>query len=47
MLRDRLRVINTHGRARVNTALESSYDADGDGIIDRDEARAIRDALAE
>jgi Ca2+-binding EF-hand superfamily protein len=45
MLRDRLRIINTHGRAKVDSALEAEYDADGDGIVDREEAEAIRDAL--
>ncbi len=47
MLRDRLRIINTHGRARVNTPLEAEFDADGDGVIDREEAQAIRDAVGE
>jgi len=45
MLRDVLRVINTHGRAKVNTDLEASYDADGDGVISREEAQLMRDAL--
>ena len=45
MLRDRLRIINTHGRAKVNTDLESEYDANGDEVIDREEARALREAL--
>jgi len=45
MLRDRLRVVNTHGKARVDTALEREYDANGDGVIDVEEAKAIRDAL--
>ena len=44
MLKDRLRVINTHGRAKVNTELEAEFDADGDGIISRHEAKAMRDA---
>ena len=46
LLRDRLRVINTHGKAKVNTDLEREFDADGDGIINKDEAQAIRDAIA-
>jgi len=45
LLRDRLRVINTHGRAKVNTDLEREFDADGDGVINKDEAQVIRDAI--
>jgi len=45
MLRDRLRIINTHGRAKVNTDLEREYDANNDGVIDKEEAAAIKDAL--
>jgi hypothetical protein len=45
MLRDRLRIIHTHGKARVDTALEAQYDANGDGVIDVEEAKAIRDAI--
>ena len=47
MLRDRLRVINTRGRAIVNSSLEREYDANGDGIIDKEEAKAIKDAVGE
>ena len=47
LLRDRLRVINTHGRAIVNTDLEREYDANGDGIIDKEEAKAIKDAIGD
>ena len=47
LLRDRLRIINTHGRAIVNTDLEREYDANGDGVIDKEEAKAIRDAVGE
>ena len=46
MLRDRLRVINTNGRAKVNTELEQQFDANGDGVIDREEAVALREAVA-
>jgi len=45
LLRDRLRVINTNGRAKVDSAIEAEYDADGDGVIDKKEAEAIKDAL--
>ena len=41
MLRDRLRIINTHGRAKVTTELEKEYDANEDGVIDREEAQAM------
>ena len=47
MLRNRLRIINTHGKAKVDSAIESEYDANGDGVINVDEAHAIRDALGE
>jgi Ca2+-binding EF-hand superfamily protein len=45
LLRDRLRIIETDGRAIVNTDLEREFDADGDGVIDREEAEGIRDVL--
>lgn len=45
MLRDRLRVINTHGRAKVDGDLEREFDANGDGIIDRGEAAEIKKAV--
>ena len=45
LLRDRLRVVETDGRAVVNTDTEREFDADGDGVIDRDEAAAIREVL--
>ena len=45
MLKDRLRVINTHGRAQVNTDIEREFDSNGDGIIDRNEAQSIQDSL--
>ena len=45
MLRDRLRVINTHGKAKVDGDLEREFDVNDDGIIDRDEAAAMKDAV--
>lgn len=45
LLKDRLRVIETDGRAVVNTDIEREFDADGDGVIDREEADAIREVL--
>jgi len=47
LLKDRLILINTHGKAKVDTPLEANYDADNDGVIDKDEAEAIRDSLGE
>ena len=47
MLRDRLRVINTHGKAIVNSSLECEYDANHDSIIDREEAKAMMDAIGD
>jgi hypothetical protein len=44
-MKDRLRLIHTNGRAKVDTDIEKEFDANGDGIIDRSEAQAIRDAL--
>lgn len=44
-LRDRLRIINTDGKAIVNTDLEREFDGNADGVIDRTEAAAIREAL--
>ena len=38
-------LINTHGRAKVSNDIEAEFDADGDGIISREEAQAIRDVL--
>ncbi|MDP7247959.1 MAG: hypothetical protein QGF00_00010 [Planctomycetota bacterium] len=45
LLKDRLRLVRTHGRAKVNTPLEREFDANKDGIIDRKEAEAIKDAI--
>lgn len=45
LLKDRLRVVETDGRAVVNTDIEREFDADGDGVIDREEADAIREVL--
>ena len=45
LLKDRLRLVRTHGRAKVNTPLEREFDANNDGIIDRKEAEAIKEAI--
>ncbi|MBU1694338.1 MAG: hypothetical protein KKC51_10295 [Verrucomicrobia bacterium] len=45
LMQDRLRIIETDGRAVVDTEIEREFDADGDGVIDRDEAEAIREVL--
>ncbi len=45
LLRDRLRLINTHGKAKVDTALEAEYDVNQDGIIDKSEAQALKNTL--
>lgn len=45
MLRDRLRVINTHGKAKVDGDVEREFDANDDGIIDRSEAATMKDAV--
>jgi hypothetical protein len=44
-LKDRLILIQTHGRAVVDTDLELEFDTDGDGFIDRNEAVALKAAL--
>jgi len=44
-VKDRLRIIKTHGRAKVNTPLERKFDANGDGVIDAKEAQAFRQAV--
>ncbi len=44
-LRDRLRIIDTDGRAIVDTDLERAFDVNRDGVIDRAEADAIREEL--
>ena len=33
------------GKAKVNTALEQEYDANGDGVIDVEESKAIKEAI--
>jgi hypothetical protein len=45
MLRDRLRLINTHGKAKVDSDVEREFDENDDGIIDKNEAAAIKDAV--
>jgi len=45
LLRDRMILVNTHGRAKVNSAVEAEYDINKDGIIDRNEAVAIKAVL--
>ena len=45
LLKDRLRVITTRGRAKVHTPLEKEFDTNGDGVIDRSEAEAMKDAV--
>jgi len=44
-LKDRLTLINTHGRAAVTNELELEFDANKDGVIDRDEAAGLKAAL--
>lgn len=46
-MKDRLRIINTAGLARVDTDIEREFDVNGDGVIDRREAHALRVALGE
>ena len=41
-LKDYLRIVETDGRAIVNTDLERAFDVNNDGVIDRAEAEAIR-----
>ncbi|MFH0954354.1 MAG: hypothetical protein V1873_08500 [Verrucomicrobiota bacterium] len=45
LLRARLAVISTDGRAIVTTSLEREFDTNGDGVIDGAEAEAVRKAL--
>lgn len=47
MLKDRLRLINTCGRARVNCSIEKQFDTNNDGVIDRQEAKALIEFLKE
>lgn len=44
-LKDRIRVINTEGRAIVNNDIELEFDVDKDGVIDRAEAANIKAVL--
>jgi hypothetical protein len=46
MLKDRLIIINTDGRAVVTNELEFEFDANKDGVIDREEAKRLKDVLA-
>jgi Ca2+-binding EF-hand superfamily protein len=46
LLKDRVRLVRTHGRAKVSTPIEREFDANNDGIIDRQEAEAIKDAIS-
>ena len=45
-LKDRLILINTHGKALVSNELEMEFDANKDGIIDLTEAAKLKNALA-
>lgn len=45
LLQDRLRLIETDGRALADSGIERAFDADGNGLIDPEEANAIREAL--
>ena len=42
LLRDRLRIINTAGKAKVDSPVEAAFDANEDGVIDRNEAELIK-----
>jgi len=42
LLRDRLRIINTKGKAKVDSPVEAAFDANEDGVIDRNEAELIK-----
>ncbi len=46
MLKDRVAIIQTHGRAIVNNELEMEFDTNKDGVIDRTEAAQLKDALS-
>lgn len=46
MLKDRVAIIQTNGRAIVNNELEMEFDANKDGVIDRTEAAQLKDAIA-
>lgn len=46
MLKDRLAIIRTNGRAIVNNELEMEFDANKDGVIDSTEAASLKEAVA-
>ena len=45
MLKDRLAIIQTDGRAIVNNEIELEFDVNQDGVIDREEAAKLKAAL--
>lgn len=45
LLKDKYRIITTHGKAIVDTDIEYEYDINADGVIDKDEAEAIKEDL--
>ena len=45
MFKAKLGVIKTKGRVIVDTDLELEFDVNGDGLIDKDEAKALREAV--
>ncbi|MBU1925909.1 MAG: hypothetical protein KKB82_08335 [Candidatus Omnitrophica bacterium] len=47
MLKDKYRLIQTNGRAKVDTPAEAAYDTNSDGIIDVQEAAGLKQALGE
>lgn len=47
MLKGRLAIVKTHGKAVVNTPIEAAFDANKDGVIQSHEANELRSALGE
>jgi hypothetical protein len=45
MLKDKCAIINTHGKAKVDSAIEAEYDTNKDGVIDAAEAGCLKEAL--
>ncbi len=47
LLKERLALINSEGKAIITTDLEMEFDVNGDGVIDRAEESAVQAALKE
>jgi Ca2+-binding EF-hand superfamily protein len=45
MLKDRLAIIKSKGKARVDTDIEAEYDTNKDGVLDQEEAAILKEDI--